>query len=226
MSDATASATTLRYPAILLAVFALIWTALAIHPWYRQDWLLENVLVFAAVPVLVIQARRMRLSALAWTALFVFGVLHEVGAHYTYAEVPWRQWFDVSTEGAGRNAYDRLVHFSYGLLLMPAIGELIDRRLRPDVFWRWMLPVSFIALHSVIFELFEWLAAEFFGGDLGQAYLGTQGDVWDAQGDMAMALLGAALTRTAVMLWQHHRRDARAPAGAPPDADPPDPVRG
>jgi putative membrane protein len=225
MSAPLARSATLRYPAVLLILFVMVWLALAIHPWYRQDWLLENVLVLVALPLLVIHARRMRLSALAWTALFAFGVLHEVGAHYTYAQVPWRQWFDVATAGAGRNAYDRLVHFSYGLLLMPAIGELIDRRLRPDLFWRWMLPVSFIALHSMIYELFEWAAAMLFGGDLGQAYLGTQGDVWDAQGDMAMALLGAALGRTAVMLWQHHRREARAPAGAPPGEGPRDPVR-
>jgi putative membrane protein len=72
-----------------------------------------------------------------------------------------------------------------------------------------MLPVSFIALHSMIYELIEWLAATAFGGDLGQAYLGTQGDEWDAQKDMALALLGAMLAQSALMLW---RRGALVPA--------------
>ena len=190
-----------RNPAALLCTFIVFWSAFAIHPWYRQDWLLENVLVFIAVPLLVVTRRSLRFSNLAYTSLFVFFVLHEIGAHYTYSEVPWRAWLHALGAGvdiAGRNQYDRFVHFSYGLLLLPAVWELFAARANPQRILRYLMPLLFLMGHSVIYELVEWLAALRFGGDLGVAYLGTQGDAWDAQKDMALAsagaLLGLALT--------------------------------
>ena len=187
-----------RYPLALLVAFVAIFAALAVAPWYRQDWLLENLLVFIAVPLLAKNYRRLRFSNFAYTCLFVFFVLHEIGAHYTYSEVPWREWLATLTGGdaaalAGRNHYDRFVHFCYGLLLMPAARELIEARMSPQGLWRWLMPLLFMMSHSVIYELVEWLAALVFGGELGVAYLGTQGDVWDAQKDMALAASGAAL---------------------------------
>jgi putative membrane protein len=188
-----------RYPATLLAAFSAVWLGLAINPSYRQDWLLENVIVFVGVPALVIAYHRLRFSNFAYTCLFVFLVLHEIGAHFTYSEVPWRDWLQTlglaSSDGAptGRNHYDRLVHFSYGLLVLPAAWELINARMSPRGTWRFLMPVFFVMSHSVIYEVIEWLAAEVFGGDLGAAYLGTQGDQWDAQKDMALAAAGALL---------------------------------
>jgi putative membrane protein len=189
-----------RYPLALLAIFCVIFALLAIAPSYRQDWLLENVLVLVAVPGLVLSYRRLRFSNFAYTCLFIFFVLHEIGAHYTYSEVPWREWLQAITGGpsgtsatAGRNHFDRLVHFSYGLLLMPAAAELLEARASPRGLWRYLLPVLFVMSHSVIYEMIEWVAARIFGGDLGAAYLGTQGDGWDAQKDMALATAGAVL---------------------------------
>lgn len=184
-----------RYPAGLLAAFVAIFAALAVAPWYREDWLLENLLVFVAVPLLVLNYRRLRFSNFAYTCLFVFFVLHEIGAHHTYSEVPWREWLAALTgteaDTAGRNHYDRFVHFAYGLLLMPAIVELVEARMAPRGLWRWLTPLLIIMSHSVIYEMIEWAAAALFGGDLGVAYLGTQGDEWDAQKDMALATAGA-----------------------------------
>jgi putative membrane protein len=195
-----------RYPATLLAAFAAIWLALAIAPWYRQDWLLENMIAFVALPIFVGTYRRLRFSNLAYTCLFAFLVLHEVGAHYTYSEVPWREWLQALGGGAdsdalaGRNHYDRFVHFSYGVLILPATWELMDARMSPRGIWRYLMPVFFVMSHSVIYELIEWLAAEVFGGDLGAAYLGTQGDEWDAQKDMALAAAGAVLGMVAMAI--------------------------
>jgi putative membrane protein len=196
-----------RYPAALLAAFAAIWLALAISPWYRQDWLLENAIVFAGVPALVWGYRRLRFSNFAYTCLFVFLVLHEVGAHFTYSEVPWREWLQSLGGPAlgGRNHYDRFVHFSYGLLVLPASWELMQARMSPRGLWRWLMPVFFVMSHSVIYETIEWGAAVIFGGDLGAAYLGTQGDEWDAQKDMALATAGAMLG-TALMALRHARK--------------------
>jgi putative membrane protein len=192
-----------RFPLLLLAVFLVVAVALGIAPHYRQDWLLENVLVLLALPVLVLGYRRLRFSNGSYAALFVFLVLHEIGAHYTYAEVPWDRWFAALSGfslhdalGLSRNHFDRAIHFAYGLLLTPAVVELVAARTVSSGAWRWIVPVSLVTASSALFELFEWAAAVWFGGDLGVAYLGTQGDPWDAQQDMFLALLGSVVTVT------------------------------
>ena len=195
----------LRYPALLLALYAAIWVGLGIAPSYREDWLLENVIVLIAVPLLVVNHRRLRLSNLSCSLLFVFLVLHAIGAHYTYSEVPLDRWSEAlfgqglsELFGFQRNHYDRLVHFMYGLLVTPAMIELLDARAPQRGMWRWLLPWFFVLAHSALYEIIEWLAAEVFGGELGQAYLGTQGDEWDAQKDSALAALGALIAVFAV----------------------------
>ncbi|MEZ5457886.1 MAG: DUF2238 domain-containing protein [Steroidobacteraceae bacterium] len=201
-----------RTARMLGAVFALIWLALAIDPWYRQDWLLENVLVFIAVPLLARYGPDLKLSDASWVCLFAFFTLHAIGAHFTYAEVPYGRAYEwlsgrsfEADFGAGRNHYDRLVHFLYGLLMALPVIELLDARARPMGLWRWLLPVLFLLSHGALYESIEWVAAEIFGGELGMAYLGTQGDVWDAQKDTALAALGAVLGVTFWLLWRSRR---------------------
>ena len=188
-------------------MFALCWGALAITPSYRQDWLLENLLVLIAVPLLAWAYTRLRLSNTAYTLLFVFLLLHAVGAHYTYAEVPYDRWAKALMDhsisemfGLERNHFDRLVHFAYGLLVTPAAIELLDARAPQRGLWRWLVPLLFMVAQSTVYEMIEWVAAITFGGDLGQAYLGTQGDTWDAQKDSAMAGLGAIIS---VLAWRY-----------------------
>ena len=190
-----------RYPLTLLALFGLLWIALAIAPVYRQDWLLENVLVFIAVPMFVLTARRLRFSNFTYTCLFVFFSLHTIGAHHTYSLVPYDQWFQLLTGGSlndllgfERNHYDRLIHFLYGLLLAPAAVEIFAHYGRYPRSWATLFPLLFMASHAVIYELIEFAAAILFGDDLGQAYLGTQGDIWDGQKDMALALAGSTIS--------------------------------
>ena len=209
-----------RYPAALLLVFGVLWTALAIAPSYRQDWLLENVLIFVALPLLVATSRSLRFSNFAYTCMFVFFVLHAIGAHYTYSEVPWREWLALQDAGTGpdpasRNNYDRFVHFCYGLLMFPAVWELFEARASPQRLWRFAMPVTFLMAHSVIYELIEWGAAELFGGDLGVAYLGTQGDVWDAQQDMGLATAGILVGLLLTIACDPAARASAAPSRAP-----------
>ena len=196
-----------RFPLILLGLYLAWWSALAIAPHYREDWWLENVLVFVALPLLVWSHRRVGFSHYALTALFVFFSLHAVGAHYTYSEVPWNAWLKALTGwdamqslGLQRNHFDRVVHFSYGLLIVPAVAELLDARGPLRGLWRQLVPITFIMSNSELYEMIEWQAAEVFGGDLGQAYLGTQGDIWDAQKDSLMAMVGAVV---GVIVYRH-----------------------
>ncbi len=190
-----------QYVFILAALFLAEWIILAINPLHRNDWVLENVLVFLVVPILASTYKRFPFSNVSYTVLCIFGCLHVIGAHYTYAAVPYDSWWD-SLFGYSlndlldweRNNFDRIVHFSYGLLLAYPIREVYLRIAGVQGFWGYALPLSFIMSTSMIFELIEWGAATIFGGDLGMAYLGTQGDVWDAHKDMALASLGALLT--------------------------------
>lgn len=189
-----------RYPALLLALFAVVLVASGLHPRYRADWLLENLLVLVAAPVFILGYRRHPFSNAAYTRLFLFLVLHEIGAHYTYSEVPYDDWskalagFSINaTFGWDRNHYDRLVHFLYGFLLFRVAWELHARLLVRSTMWTCVLSFCFVLSFSAIYELIEAGAAFLFAGDLGMAYLGTQGDVWDAQKDMAAACTGTLL---------------------------------
>jgi len=193
------------FPAVLLGAFLVWFAAWGIAPSFREDWLLENALVFVAVPTLLWAHSRFRFSNRAYFALFVFFCLHEVGAHYTYSLVPYREWIPVLA-GTERNHYDRLVHLAYGLLVTPAMWEVFQAYSPGRAAWRWLLPATTMFGHSVIYELVEWAAAEIFGGDLGVAYLGTQGDPWDAQKDMVLAALG---TTTALCTIALHQRFGR-----------------
>ena len=189
-----------RWFLVLGALFLLVWAALAIAPLDRKDWALENALVIFIVPVLVLSRKKLPLSRISYTAIFIFLCLHEVGAHYTYAKVPYDAWFSSLTGstlngflGLERNHFDRLVHFSFGFLLAYPIREVFLRVADVRGVWGYYLPLDVAMATSMLYELFEWVAAELFGGDLGVAYLGTQGDVWDAHKDMALAMLGAII---------------------------------
>jgi len=207
-----------RYVGALSIAFVVLWLVLGVDPYDRADWTLENALVVVTAVILIASYRHFLLSRLSYTLIFVFLCLHEIGAHYTYAQVPYDIWFERATGhtlnsllGWQRNHYDRLVHFLYGLLLAYPIREVFLRVANARGFWGYFLPLDLTMSTSMIFELFEWGAAEFFGGDLGIAYLGTQGDVWDAHKDMALASLGAliAMTATAAINFMLQRDFAR-----------------
>ncbi len=206
------------YLLILAVLFGIWWAVLAIHPWHRSDWLLENALVLAGVVLLAMFHRRLLFSRVSYTLIFLFMCLHQVGAHYTYSEVPYEVWFRHLTGrafnslvGWERNNFDRVVHFCYGLLLAYPIREIFLRVVNVRGFWGYFLPLDLTMSTSMLYELVEWGAAAAFGGELGQAYLGTQGDVWDAHKDMALASLGALISMsiTAVINWRFQRDFAR-----------------
>jgi putative membrane protein len=199
---------------LLIAAIAVLWVWLAIAPNDRSDWLLENVLLVLGVAVLLATRKRLPLSGISYTMILVFLCLHIIGAHYTYAEVPYDTAFRTLTGssfnelvGWKRNNYDRVVHFSYGLLLAYPIRELFLRVANVRGFWGYFLPLDLTMSTSMLYELIEWLSAALFGSGLGAAFLGSQGDEWDAQKDMALASLGALITMTvtAIVNWKSQR---------------------
>lgn len=198
-----------RYLPLLGLLFVPVFVLSSIHPYDRRDWLLENALVVLGIGILLALRRRLPFSRISYTLIFLFLCLHELGAHYTYAKVPYQEWFPALA--GGRNHFDRLVHFLYGLLLAYPIREIFLRVAEVRGFWGYFLPLDLTMSTSMLYELIEWLASEVFGGDLGAAYLGTQGDVWDAHKDMALASLGAliAMILTAALNRRLQRDFAR-----------------
>ncbi len=185
---------------ISLAIFyTLVWIWAAINPLHQDDWLLENILVIIFVFLLIVIYKKFPLSDLSYILITIFLTLHTIGSHYTYAEVPFGFWLE-ETFNLGRNHYDRIVHFSFGLLLAYPIREVFLRVAHAKGFWAFYLPLDVTLAFSALYEMVEWGAARVFGGELGVAYLGTQGDIWDAQKDMLAATVGAIICMTITAL--------------------------
>jgi len=194
-----------RYFLILLIFFIPVAIWAAINPVDRFDWALENVLVVIFLAGLIFTLGKFPLSRVSYTLIFIFLFLHEIGSHYTYALVPYDDWFKNITGstlnsilGFERNHFDRLVHFSYGLLLAYPVREMFIRIANVRGFWSYFLPLDLTMSTSMIYELVEWAVAELFGGELGAAYLGSQGDIWDAHKDMGLASVGALIAMAIV----------------------------
>lgn len=177
-----------------------VWLAAAISPFDRFDWLLENVLVFVYAVVLVASYRRFPFSNASYILFTVFLTLHLVGSHYTYAETPigysLKEIFSLS-----RNPYDRIVHFAYGLLLAYPLYELLRRAARLSIAWAAFVAVNLILSSSGFYEVVEGVVAIIVSPELGAAYLGTQGDIWDAQRDMLAATAGAVLAMVVTVVY-------------------------
>ncbi len=197
-----------RFAVILLTLFVLNWIILAFNVKYYDDWKLENYLTVPFVVLLYLIHRWFRFSNVSYGLLFLYMMLHIYGSHYTYAEVPFGFWLQDFLDMA-RNHYDRIVHFGFGFLLAYPLREVVLRVSSAKGFWGLYIPIEFTLAFSAIYEIIEWIIAIVYGGDLGIAYLGTQGDVWDAQKDMALAGGGALLAMgiVALILFYYRGRD-------------------
>jgi len=193
-----------RYEVGLLvsAVAVLVWSGVA--PRDRFTWLLEVAPVLIGAPILVATRKRFPLTRLLYTLLWIHAIILMVGGKYTYAEVPFGFWIrDVF--GLSRNHYDRIGHFAQGFIPAMLAREVLIRR-SPLAGSRWLpfLVVCFCLAFSALYELIEFWTALATGG-AAEAFLGTQGDVWDTQWDMQMALLGA-VTALATLYRAHDRQ--------------------
>lgn len=185
---------------LMVAWLVIFWLLMSITPVHRFDWMLENILVLFYTLLLVFTYKRFQFSNTSYFLFTIFMTLHLIGAHYTYAQVPfgfWMQeWF-----GLERNHYDRIVHLGYGLLIAYPFYEVLVRVTRMRVGWAHFLTVNVILSFSGFFEILETVIVLLVRPDLGQAYLGMQGDIWDAQWDMGLATIGATIAML-VTYWQ------------------------
>ena len=192
----------------LLAAGIFLWSA--VGPYDRLTWLLEVVPVIIGVALIVLTHRTHRLSTLLYRLLLLHAVILMVGGHYTYALVPVGFWVQDAFDLA-RNHYDRLGHFVQGFI--PAIlarEMLLQYSPLPRGGWLGFLGVSICLAFSASYEILEWWTALAWGADA-ESFLATQGDVWDTQWDMFLALVGA-ITATLVLATVHDRSLQTLPA--------------
>ncbi|HEY0630377.1 MAG TPA: DUF2238 domain-containing protein [Sphingomicrobium sp.] len=194
----------------LLLLGSLISSIGAAYP--KNTWLQVGPVAAVAVAVPWIM-RRWELSWISWICLLIFLLLHLFAAHWTYSDVPYRQWLaavgiDPAPMMGTRNMFDRLVHFCFGLLVVRPIVEIesvhvgVHRRLANR------LAILFVLASSAAYEIFEWTLAILVSPEAAEAYNGQQGDMFDAQKDMWMAFAGAVIS-LAVLSWRDRKRRAK-----------------
>ena len=190
-----------RYQRVVFLLFLVFFVGSCIEPPYLQFLLMQHVPTVLATLILAYLSNRFVISRLSFSSIIVFLCLHTLGARYLYSYVPYDVWSDnllginiSESFGFQRNHYDRLVHFSYGLLLAVPIQEFERRHLRLSVALSSLLAIECIIATSAGYELIEWLIAIVFTPEWADQFLGLQGDIFDAQKDMALATAGAVLS--------------------------------
>jgi putative membrane protein len=178
-----------EFPVALFLVFTTLWVYLAIDPLYREAWVFENIVIALFTPIVVWSYFAFRLSNTSYILIFIFASLHILAAHYTYADTPWGHFLS-ELWGLERNHFDRVVHFLYGLLMVPVFADLLKKYLPKE---KWAVGVFLFAVSFSIGALYE--VGEFVVGVVGDpgaglAFLGFQGDIWDTQKDMVFQGIG------------------------------------
>ena len=183
----------LKSPSVMISavIYFILWIALAIDPPYRPEWLLENYLVFMFWGLIGFSFYKLRLSDVSYILIFFYLSLHSFGAHFGYNDVPFGFWFSQHCHLDRPNAYDRIVHFSFGFLLTYPLYEILKRYSKFTAVWLLILPTEFILSYSAAYELIEAFAAWTLPAKDYDAFVGLQGDIWDGYKDMLCALIGS-----------------------------------
>lgn len=181
---------TSKLPKILLVIYIILFILLGISPVERGTWMVENITVLVVVLALVIlYIKKVRFSNTSYILMYVFIIMHTIGGHYTFANVPF-DWF-TNFFGFERNHYDRIAHFTVGFYAYPIAEILLARGLVAKRWVAFLFGIFTIMATAAAYEIFEWIYAISTDPSAGNAILGSQGDIWDAQEDMLADTLGA-----------------------------------
>jgi putative membrane protein len=186
--------------------FLLFWAYTGLTTPDLLNWASENILTLSLVILLVAFYNIFRFSDTSYTLIFLFLLLHVYGSQYQYAENPFGEWMKEQF-GFKRNHYDRIVHFGFGLLLTYPLYETAAKGFKVSIFLSCVLALSLVLSLSTVYELAEWMMADlvYDGKAQGMNFLGMQGDIWDAQKDMALALLGGAIAISLALLFRNRK---------------------
>lgn len=201
-----------RYRVVLLSFFCLLLVASCIAPPYPDQLILQHIPTVVALVLLILSPRFLPLDRTSFTLVVGFLGLHVLGARYIYSYVPYDDWartlFGVTISdifNLQRNDYDRLVHFGYGLLLVRPAHNILMQHIQTSRRVGYYLALEIIMATSMLYELAEWGVALALAPHDAEFYNGQQGDMWDAQKDMALATLGAIVGIVVMMLWRRRR---------------------
>lgn len=189
---------------VIILVWLGVWGWLAIDPYSRGDWVLENLLIWAALLALVMTYRVFVFTNVTYGLLAIFLLLHAFGAHYSYNGT-WIDGWIRSLFGVERDSYDRLVHFSFGLLCAYPIWEGFRAWTRLGRRWLYVMTCVIVLAMGAFYELIEMWVAMIVAPEIGTLFVGAQGDPWDAQHDMELALYGAILAMAVTFVWKRWR---------------------
>lgn len=176
-------------------LFVVVWLDSLIGTTDLNNWLIENTLTVIALLFLILTFKKYKFSNFSYLLICIFLCLHVYGSKYTYAYNNFGYWLQ-DIMHSSRNQYDRLVHFSFGLLLYYPLQEFLFKGFKITKQIALKIPVLIILSASGLYEIIEWLVADIFFVEEGVSYLGTQGDVWDSQKDMAIAFFGVVIAAT------------------------------
>ena len=180
------------FPHSLLAIYIIEFIVLGISPYSRAVWWAENVPIFLLVMVMTfLYFRKVRFSNLTYALIFILPFWHTIGGHYTFERVSF-QWFS-DLFGFERNMFDRIGHFAVGFYALPIMEYVYSRGIIKSKLVTVLYGIFAIAFVAACYEWIEWIYAVKYGGEAGAAFLGSQGDVWDAQKDMLMDVVGAGV---------------------------------
>jgi putative membrane protein len=193
-----------RELAVLLAIYAVGFTVLAVRPYDRWDWALENFFPVSMLLVIISVYPRFKFSRLSCYLLFFYLFVQSYGGHYTYALAPPFNWLRDEFH-LSRNHYDRVAHFMLGFLMAIPIREILLRYVTTSRRWMAFITASIVLAIGAFYEFIEWWVAVLAWPELGDAFLGTQGDIWDSHWDMFLALVGAILA-LALFMKAHDRQ--------------------
>lgn len=198
----------------LCAAMILVILITATKPESAVDWWMESADALVFLAILVFTYRKFTLSETSYLLILVFLSLHEWGAQHKYTTVPLGEWMKPLL-GTTRNHFDRVMHFGYGFLLGYPMQEWLIRTSGVRRKWRYVLPVAMILAFSATYEIAESGMALILTPERGEEFVGMQGDIWDAQKDMALAGLGAALAMYAVAVVRRRRKKPVTTADRP-----------
>lgn len=180
------------HPFVLLIFFLIVCVVTGINPADRISWILEFLMVFGAVLILTLTYNKFRFSNTAYTLMFIFLILPVIGGYFNFESVPVQNILSFFQEG--RNNFDRLVHFTFGLVFGFVVYEFVKRKTKLKGWWLYVIPIMFVFAISGFYEVVEWWATLVFSHETAFEFLGTQGDLWDPQKDIMMGGIGSIIS--------------------------------
>ena len=187
------------FPHFLLVLYLILMVWLAIEPFSRATWFAENLPVWIVVGLLVITFPKFRFSNLAYFLMWFFLCYHTIGGHFTFSRVPFDFFNDLI--GSERNNFDRVGHFLVGVFAYPAAELFHKKGWASNAITAALIGILAVGTWAGLYEVIEMIYAVNYGGDQAADFLGSQGDIWDAQKDIAMDLLGGLLFGVLYLIW-------------------------